>query len=468
MKVENIKIAEMVGEKVNLAGWVHARRDHGKLIFIDLRDRSGLVQVVFTGDLHKIADMLRPEFVVAISGTVKERPRGMDNSKIATGKVEIEADSLEILGEAKTPPFDLTTDTRKVNEDIRMEYRYLDLRSERMNKILELRHKTIKFIRNWLDVKSFWEIETPDLTKSTPEGARDYLVPSRQQPGKFYALPQSPQQFKQLLMVAGIEKYFQIARCFRDEDPRGDRQPEHTQLDLEMSFVEQKDVMAINEALAVALIKEMSPDKKILTLPFPVLTYEDAIKKYKTDRPDLRKDKNAENELAFCWVIDFPFFEPSTSSGQEKTKKSKWTFTHNPFSAPIPSDEEKLLDGKIESIKTTQYDLVLNGEEIAGGSIRSHKSPILKKVFEILGYNSAEIKSCFGHMFKAFEYGVPPHGGIAWGLDRLIMFLANEKSIRETIAFPKTGDGRDLMMGAPSEVDENQLKDLQITTSKKK
>lgn len=467
MKIENIKTAEMVGQKVNLAGWVHARRDHGKLIFIDLRDRSGLLQVVFSGKLHDKADKLRPEYVVAVSGKVKKRPEGMENANIATGKVEVEAETLEILAEAKTPPFDLTVDTKKISEDLRMEYRYLDLRTERMKMILKLRHKTIKFIGDWLDAKGFWAIETPNLTRSTPEGARDYLVPSRQQPGKFYALPQSPQQFKQLLMIAGVERYFQIARCFRDEDPRGDRQPEHTQLDLEMSFVEQKDVMELNEKLTIAIIEKNSPEKKIPKTPFPVITYDEAVKKYKTDRPDLRKDQKDNNELAFCWVIDFPFFK-KTASPAGGDKEGQWTFTHNPFSDPVKADKEKLLKGEIEAIRTTQYDLVLNGQEVAGGSIRSHELKILKKVFEILGYTTKEAQEQFGHLLKAFEYGVPPHGGIAWGLDRLVMILSGEDSIRETIAFPKTGDGRDLMMGAPSKVDDKQLKELKIKIDKGK
>lgn len=457
MKIANIKTAEMVGEKVNLAGWVHARRDHGKLIFIDLRDRSGLVQVVFAGELHEQADKLRPEYVVAISGQVKKRPEGMDNAKITTGKVEVEAEALEILAHAETPPFDLTVNSKKIAEDLRMEYRYLDLRTERMRNIVELRHRTVKFIRDWLDTEGFWEIETPDLTKSTPEGARDYLVPSRQQPGKFYALPQSPQQFKQLLMISGMEKYFQIARCFRDEDPRGDRQPEHTQLDLEMSFVEQKEVMALNEKLAIEIVKKIAPGKKIAKLPFPVLTYDEATKKYKTDRPDLRADKENNEELAFAWVADFPFFE--------KDKVGDWTFTHNPFSDPVKEDKTRFLEGEIESIRTTQYDLVLNGQEIAGGSIRSHETKVLEKVFEVLGYSKSEIQERFGHLVRAFKYGVPPHGGIAWGLDRLVMILADEDSIRETIAFPKTGDGRDLMMKAPSVVDEKQLKELHLKTT---
>jgi aspartyl-tRNA synthetase len=463
MKILNIETTKKIGQKVKLAGWVHARRDHGQIIFIDLRDRSGLVQLVFNPEkpsTYKLADSLRSEYVIACEGRVKKRPKGMENPKIETGEIEIEIEKLEILAKAKTPPFEITKDTKNLDEEIRMKYRYLDLRTERMRKILELRHKVIKFIRDYLNEKGFWEIETPNLTKSTPEGARDYLVPSRQQPGKFYALPQSPQQFKQLLMVAGVEKYFQIARCFRDEDPRGDRQPEHTQLDLEMSFVEQKDVMKLNEELLIALVKEIVPDKKIAQIPFPVMTYEESIKKYQTDRPDLRQNKNDQNELAFCWIIDFPFFE--------KDKEGKWTFTHNPFSDPMPEDKEKFLQGKIENVRTTQYDIVLNGNEIGGGSLRSHEVQILEKVFEVLGYTKKEIQDRFGHMLKAFEFGVPPHGGIAWGLDRLVMILAGEGSIRETIAFPKTGDGRDLMMGAPSEVDPKQLKELGLKIDKQK
>jgi aspartyl-tRNA synthetase len=454
MKIANIETTKKIGEEIELAGWVHARRDHGKIIFIDLRDRTGLLQIVFNENLYEKAKTLGPEFVVAIKGLVKERPEGAKNEKIPTGTVEIEAKDLEILAKAKVPPFDPTEDTHKVNEDKRMEYRYIDIRSERMRKNLELRGKIIKYLRDYLDKLGFLEIETPDLTKSTPEGARDYLVPSRVHPGQFYALPQSPQQFKQLLMVAGIEKYFQIARCFRDEDPRGDRQPEHTQLDLEMSFVEQKDVMKLNEELLVALVKEIVPDKKITQIPFPMMTYAEAIKKYKTDRPDLRKDKSDENELAFCWVIDFPFFE--------KDKDGKWTFTHNPFSDPMPEDKEKFLAGEVGGIRTTQYDIVLNGNEIGGGSIRSHQPEILNKVFEVLGYSKEGTLSQFGHMFRAFEYGVPPHGGIAWGLDRLVSILVNEESIREVIAFPKTGDGRDLMMSAPSDADQKQLDELKI------
>jgi len=458
MRILNKEIVKNEGKKVELAGWVATRRDHGKIIFIDLRDRSGISQVVFLPDnkeLHELASKLRTEWVVKIIGKVVSRPENMVNREIETGKFEIQASSMEILAEAKTPPFEIGTDGYDVNEEIRMKYRYLDLRRDRLQKNLKSRAKVIKFIRDFLSQRDFVEIETPILGKSTPEGARDYLVPSRLEPGKFYALPQAPQQYKQLLMVAGLERYFQIAKCFRDEDTRGDRQPEFTQLDLEMSFVERKDVMALNEELLIAIVGKIYPDKKIQEIPFPRLTYKEAMEKYKTDRPDLRKDKNDANLLAFCWVIDFPFFEKNDEAG--------WTFTHNPFSAPRPEFINDLLKKKnIENILTSQYDVVLNGSEIGGGSIRNYKSEHLKKVFEIMGFADEKIKNNFGHMLEAFDFGSPPHAGIAWGLDRLIMILQNEPSIRETIAFPKTGDGRDLMMNAPSEVDKKQLDELNL------
>ena len=322
------------------------------------------------------------------------------------------------------------------------------------------------FIRNWLSEKEFIEVETPILTKSTPEGARDYVVPSRLYPGHFYALPQSPQQYKQLLMVAGLEKYFQIARCFRDEDTRGDRQPEFTQLDLEMSFVEREDVMELNEKLLIDLIKKIYPEKEIQEIPFPRLTYKEAMEKYNTDRPDIRKDKDNPDLLAFCWVVDFPFFEktnegPSTRSGQA------WTFTHNPFSAPKTEYVDDLMNKKnIGDILTTQYDVVLNGWEIGGGSIRNHKPDALEAVFEIMGFKKERIKENFGHMLEALGYGAPPHGGIAWGFDRLVALLNNEPNIREVISFPKTGDARDLMMDSPSELEKKQLKELHLKIEK--
>lgn len=450
------------GKEVSLAGWVNVRRDHGKIIFIDLRDRSGIVQMVFTPsqkDVYEIANQLRSEWVIRVMGKVKERPEKMVNLDLETGKIEIEPLELEVLSRAETSPFPLDTDGYEVSEEIRMQYRYQDLRRKRLNKNLIKRHEIIRLIRNWLSDREFIEVETPVLTKSTPEGARDYVVPSRLYTGKFYALPQSPQQYKQLLMVAGIEKYFQIARCFRDEDTRGDRQPEFTQLDLEMSFVDREDVMEVNEKLLIELVKNLYPGKKIQEIPFPRLSYREAIEKYNSDRPDLRKDKNDPELLAFCWVIDFPFFE--------KDKEDKWTFTHNPFSAPIPEHADDLMDKKnINKILTTQYDVVVNGWEIGGGSIRNHKPEALEKVFEIIGFEKERIKENFGHMLKALSCGAPPHGGIAWGLDRLVSVLQNEPNIREVIAFPKTGDARDLMMESPSELDKKQLKELHLKIEK--
>lgn len=460
MKIENIKTADMGGKKINLAGWVHARRDHGKIIFIDLRDRSAIVQVVCAGKVYEIAKTLGPEFVVSINGLVKERPEGMKNDKIPTGQIEIEAETIKILAKAKVPPFDPTANTIVVNEDTRMKYRYIDLRSERMTKNLTNRHRVIKFIRDYLDKQGFLEIETPDITKATPEGARDYLVPARLHPGKFYALPQSPQQFKQLLMVAGIEKYFQIARCFRDEDPRGDRQPEFTQLDLEMSFIEQDDILNLYEELLIKLIKEIYPQKKVSQIPFPRLDYDAVIKKYKTDKPDLRKDKKNKDELAFAWIINWPMFE-------KNTKENRWDPHHHIFTRPVDEDLP-LLDKDPAKVRSWQHDLVLNGYEIAGGSLRITDPEVQEKVLELVGISKHEAKEKFGHMLTAFEYGVPPHGGIAPGIDRFCMILENEESIRETIAFPKTGDGRDLMVGAPSAVDESQLKELGIKTENKK
>jgi aspartyl-tRNA synthetase len=390
-----------------------------------------------------------------------KRPEKMVNPKIESGQIEMPVESLKVLSEAETLPLSIESDGYDIGEEVRMKYRYIDLRRERMKNNLIVRHKIIKFFRDFLDKEGFIEIETPILTKSTPEGARDYLVPSRLNVGNFYALPQSPQQYKQLFMVAGLEKYFQIAKCFRDEDPRGDRQPEFTQLDFEMSFVDREDIMELTERMFIMLVKSLYPQKKIQEIPFPRLSYKDAVEKYKTDRPDLRKDKNDPNLLAFCWVIDFPFFE--------KTDEEKWTFTHNPFSAPKTEFMNDLLAKKnIEKILTTQYDIVLNGSEIGGGSIRNHISKALETVFEIMGYKKEETKEKFSHMLEAFSFGAPPHGGISPGIDRIVSILQNEPNIREVIAFPKTGDGRDLMMKAPSEVDKKQLDELQIKINLKK
>lgn len=454
-----------IGEKVKVSGWVHVRRDHGKIIFIDLRDRSGLLQIVFAGneELRKKADQLRSEWVVSIEGTVKERPENLRNPKIETGSVELEAQELEILNPSKTPPFEIV-EKSKVNEELRMKYRYLDLRDPKMQKNLMKRSEVLQFLNNYFKDNDFVEIETPDLTKGTPEGAREFVVPSRKHSGKFYVLPQSPQQFKQLLMVAGLERYFQIARCFRDEDSRGDRQPEFTQLDVEMSFVEEADVLNLIERMMINLIEKIFPNKKIAEIPFPRLDYDEAMAKYNSDKPDLRGNKNNSNELAFAWVINMPLLEYS------ETEK-KWVSSHHPFTSPSEISKKEILEGKpkdvdLGKIKARAYDLVLNGYEIGGGSIRIHQRELQNKMFEILGVEAKDIEARFSHMLRAFEYGAPPHGGIALGLDRLLMILMDEKSIREVIAFPKTGDDRDLLMGAPSEVNKIQLKELHIEVKK--
>lgn len=451
-----------VGEEVLLKGWVHARRDMGKIIFIDLRDATGLVQVVFASkdkDFMSLADKLRSEFVVAIVGKVNRRPEKMTNPKMATGTVEVEAKKLEILNEAKTLPFEIDKDTKLMNEELRMKYRYLDLRSERMQKNIRLRSKMIDEVRKFLHGKDFVEIETPYIAKGTPEGAREYIIPARLHPGKFYVLSQSPQQFKQLLMIAGFEKYFQIARCFRDEDPRGDRQPEFTQIDIEMSFVEQEDVMKLTEEMMIDLVKKVMPNKKIQKIPFPILTYDEAVKKYKTDKPNLRKNKKDPDEIAFCWVIDFPLFKWS------ETEK-KLVSAHHPFTMPQNEGIENL-DKDHQKVRAYAYDLVLNGYELGGGSIRIHKKDLQLEIFKVLGLSEIEIEKRFSHMLTALEYGAPPHGGIALGFDRLCMILAGEPNIREVIAFPKTSDARDLLMSAPSELPEEQLKEAHIKVVEK-
>ncbi|MBU2545382.1 aspartate--tRNA ligase [Patescibacteria group bacterium] len=455
-RILNKETNKYLDKKVKTAGWVDSIRSHGKITFIDLRDVSGILQLVCKAD---IAKEIRPEWVIEVEGKISKRPNKMINPKLKTGEIELFIDELKVLSEAETIPFSIEGDGYDISEEKRMTHRYIDLRRQRLKRNITDRQKAISFIRSFLEEDGFVEIETPMLTKSTPEGARDFVVPSRLQAGKFYALPQSPQQYKQLLQIAGFEKYFQIARCLRDEDPRGDRQPEHTQLDLEMSFIDQEDVIELIEKLFISLVKKLYPEKKIQETPFPRITYSQAMKKYKTDRPDLRNPpaggKKDPNLLAFCWVIDFPFFKKTDGDG--------WTFTHNPFSAPKPEFMDDLLKKKnVKSILTSQYDIVLNGSEVGGGSIRNHQSEALEVVFEIIGYKKQEVKENFGHMLEAFKYGVPPHGGIASGLDRLLAILLGEETIREVIAFPKTGDSRDLMMNAPSEISKTQLKELKI------
>ena len=462
-------LKDHIGKEVTIAGWVDVRRDQGKMIFFDMRDMTGKVQCVALPSRAEVIEKgkeIRPEWVLKIVGMVNKRPEKNVKAGMLNGGVELEVTEIEVLNKAETTPFQINETTAGINEDIRMKYKYLDLRTERMQKNIRMRHKIIKFIRDFLDKENFVEVETPILTKSTPEGARDYIVPSRLWQGKFYALPQSPQQYKQLLMAGGIERYFQIAKCMRDEDTRGDRQPEFTQLDLEMSFVEREDVIKLNEKLLINIVQTLYPEKKIQEIPFPRISHKEAMEKYGTDRPDFRKDKNDKNSLAFGWVVDFPFFERTDKSDNSQAE-GEWTFTHNPFSRPKSEHMPLLMDKKdIGNILTSQYDVVLNGYEIGGGSIRNHEPEALQKVFEILGHKIEDIEKNFGHMLHAFKTGAPPHGGIAWGLDRLVMLLQGEVNIREVIAFPKTGEGKDLMMGSPAEVSEKQLKELGIKLSK--
>ncbi len=565
---------QSVGQTVTLAGWVHRRRDHGGLIFIDLRDRWGITQVVFNPETapeaHAVASSVRAEFVLQVQGPVGPRPAGQENPDLATGEIEVVAQRAEILNPSKVPPFVVSKEDA-VDEGIRLTYRYLDLRRPRMQKNLVLRHHVIKFMRDWLDAHGFIEIETPILTKSTPEGARDYLVPSRVHPGEFYALPQSPQQFKQLLMIAGYEKYFQIARCMRDEDLRADRQPEFTQLDMEMAFVEQEDILQTVEELFTDLVHTLVPEKK-MTTPWPRLTYAEAMAKYGSDKPDLRfglelidvsdlasgskfsvfanaiqnggqvkglrvpgvgnytrkqldeliefaKSKGAKglvtmsveaegikspaakfltaeevdalikrlggepgdlllfvadkpkvvaevlgalrkefgarlkladpNMLALAWVVDFPLFEWNEEEG-------RWDATHHPFTSPKPEDE-LFMETDPGRVRANAYDMVCNGMELASGSIRIHRREMQAKVFSLLNISPEQQQLRFGHMLEAFEYGAPPHGGIAPGIDRFVAILAGEESIRDVIAFPKTQQAEDLMMHAPSDVDPDQL-----------
>lgn len=573
--------ATHANQKVTIAGWVHRRRDHGGVSFLDLRDRYGIVQVTINPNLPKetldAVSNVRMEWVLQVTGTVHKRPAGMENPKMPTGEIEVIAGSIEVLNPAKTLPFMVSGENDLPDENTRLKYRYLDLRRERMARNLVLRHKVVKFMRDFLDKQNFIEIETPILFKATPEGARDYLVPSRIYPGQFYALPQSPQQLKQLLMVAGMDRYFQIARCFRDEDLRGDRQPEFTQLDLEMSFVQRDDVLALVEQLYTEMIPTVTPHKKLLSSPWPKFSYQEVVEKYGSDKPDLRfgmelidvsdifaksdfrvfqsaietggtikcivapgcaeysrkevdavtesakalgakglatlavtseglkgtaakyvKPEEAEaviskvgakegdlilfaadqravvnkvlgglriifrdkldladpNLMAFAWVVDFPMF-----AWNEEEKK--WDAEHHPFTMPQVDDLPKF-ETNLGEILSDAYDMVCNGYEMASGSIRIHRSDIQLKVFQLLGLSGDQIEQKFGHMLEALEYGAPPHGGVAPGIDRLIMLLADEPNIREVIAFPKNQTGRDVMADAPSQVEPKQLKELHI------
>jgi len=455
------QVSALEGKTVILQGWVLARRDHGKIMFLDLRDRSGVVQLVGSkslGDAH-------PEDVITVTGLVKKRPEAMVNEKIVSVTVQVEIQEITVVSRARELPFPIDTDGREVNEEIRVKYRYLDLRRPRMAHNIRLRSKVVNFIRNFLSNRDFVEIETPVLTKTTPEGARDFLVPSRLQPGKFYALPQSPQQYKQLLMVAGFERYFQIARCFRDEDPRRDRAyGEFTQLDMEMSFVTQEDILTLTEEMFTTLIRLMFPTKHITQTPWPRLSHREVMEKYGTDKPDLRRDKNDPDELAFSWTIDFPLFnEQKDDDFFYGSGGAKFAPSHHMFTSPHP-DDIPLLDTDPLKVRGLQHDLVLNGFEVGGGSIRIHQAEVQAKVFDLIGFSEKQ-KQEFSHMLTAFSYGVPPHGGIAPGIDRLMMALLGEPSVREVMAFPTSASGGTSVMDAPSAASPEQLVELGISVA---
>lgn len=474
MRTLAVETLTKIGQEVTLMGWVNTRRDHGKIIFLDLRDRSGIVQLVVSPEVLELSTpgveqldtsgvsviKVGQEDVVEVTGTVKQRPQSMVNPKIATGTIEVEVKSLKILTHAKELPFPIDTDGYEINEEIRSKYRYLDIRRPRLTRNLRLRSQVTTFIRNYLTERDFVEVETPILTKTTPEGARDFIVPSRLQPGKFYALPQSPQQYKQLLMVAGLERYFQIARCFRDEDPRKDRAyGEFTQLDMEMSFVTQADILDLTEELFTRIVKEFFPKNSITTSPWPRISHKDAQKKYGSDKPDLRKDREDTDELAFAWIIDFPLFtEQSEEDFYYGSGSAKFAPSHHMFTAPHP-DDISLLFTDPTKVRGLQHDLVLNGYEVGGGSIRIHQAEIQEKVFNLIGF-TGEQKTQFAHMMTAFTYGVPPHGGIAPGIDRFLFTALGEPSIRELMAFPTSASGQTSVMDAPSEVTSEQLREL--------
>ncbi len=440
-----------IGKEVILSGWVPAIRDHGKVVFIDLRDRYGELQAVINKNNKNFEDFkgITRESCIQVIGKVQARPKGTENSNINSGKIEVLIDEFKIFNLCPTLPFELND--KDVNEEIRLKYRFLDLRTKELQSNIYLRHKIIKSFRDFFDNDGFIEVETPLLGKSTPEGARDYIVPSRNFPGRFYALPQSPQLYKQLLMVSGYDKYFQIARCLRDEDLRADRQPEFTQVDVEMSFVDQDDVFDVVERSLKHVFKKMFNID--LKTPFQRMSYDESINKYKSDKPDLRKNKD---KFAFVWVVDFPLFEFSE-------EENKYVAAHHPFC--MPSDLKQLEKDPLK-VRAKTYDLVLNGTEILSGSIRIHNPEIQMKVFELLKISKEEAEQKFGFLLKALQYGAPPHGGFAIGLDRLIQILLKAPSIREVIAFPKNKEARDVMLDAPSEVSDKQLKEVNVTAIK--
>ena len=448
---------KLVGKKVKICGWADTIREHGKVIFIDLRDRYGKVQcvIVKNNQDYDKAKKLSKESCFLLEGEVNKRPKGTENKDLKSGKVEVFINRLKVFNTCKPLPFEINEKIE--NEDLRLKYRFLDLRSDKMQKNIITRSESLNAVRNFFYKEGFIEIETPILAKSTPEGARDYIVPSRNFNGYFYALPQSPQLFKQLSQISGFDKYIQIARCFRDEDLRSDRQPEFTQIDVEMSFIEQDDIIDVVERMLKHLFKiVLNLDIKI---PFNRISYEKAIEKYGTDKPDLRKE--TKEKFAFCWIVDFPLFEYSR---EEKRYKS----VHHPFTMP---NVENFTDKKLafnEKSKSIAYDVVLNGVEIGGGSIRIHDSEIQEKVFDILKLTKKDAREKFGFLLDALSYGAPPHGGIALGFDRIVQIILGEESIREAIAFPKNKEAKDVMLNSPSSVSQKQLKEIGIKIDSKK
>ena len=442
-----VQTLHQVGKPVKIFGRVQTLRDHGKVLFIDIADETAVVQAV-----SRQKFTVNPQDILEIEGVVKKRPENLVNKDIKTGEIEIEVKSLRIISKSQTSPIPLEGDGWDIDEDLRLKYRYLDLRRPRLKNNLKLRHKMLIFMRQFLVSRGFIEIETPILTKATPEGARDFVVPSRLQPGKFYALPQSPQQYKQLLMVADFEKYFQIARCFRYEDPRSDRAyGEFSQLDIEMAYVTQEDILTITEQLFKEITEKVFK-KKVYKFPFPRITHDEAIRKYGADKFDLRTEKSPD-VLAFAFVVDFPLFE--------KTEEQAISPSHHPFTAPKEEDIELLAKNPMK-VRSYQHDLVCNGLEVGGGSIRISDPNIQRKIFKILGHKDKEIEEKFGHLLTAFKYGVPPHGGIAPGIERLLMVATGEENTREVTAFPVSGSGQTSVMDAPSEIDEEVLKEYKL------
>ncbi len=459
-KYSVIDALDHIDETIELIGWADTVRDHKKVVFIDLRDRTGKIQVVGNDSFHGI----QTEALLKITGTIVKRPERLINPNMETGTVEMQATSYELIAQTEVPPLPLGTDGLDIDPEVRLRYRYLDLRRPRMNRMIQLRSEYSHALRQGLYKRGFTEVETPILTKSTKEGSRDFLVPSRLNPGHFYALPQSPQQYKQLLMVAGVERYFQFARCVRDEDLRADRGFEHTQLDMEMSFMTQQEIMHEIKTLLVQAIKAVGG--KLQTEEFPIITYDDAMSKYGADKFDLRSEAEKEDgTLAFAWVVNFPFFKQvdAKDAAEVVDGKSGWTFTHNPFSIPTPESMKDHMAGtNIESIRTSQYDLVCNGYEAGGGSVRAHLPEILEATYRIMGYSKQETQDSIGHMLEAFSFATPPHGGIGMGLDRHMMLLSGQSALSETQAFPMTSSGKTAVMDAPNTVDDAQLKELGI------